>query len=328
MVDASPREVALRGSRCRVLLIGDSFTEGYGVGWQVSFAGLLAERWKRRDVELLNAGVSGYAPSIYYRRVRHLIEDVGLKFDAVLVAIDITDIRDEWMNYDMDEKERVVRISRDFPPKFMRPATALDRIVFIAVDNSLAARLTFAIAARWVFRSIYYVDSSPDAPPVDPRPHLPPLRLPLGDLSAGLVVSGTSPDRASQTFIGKYGYWTLDRDDWVAYGRDGLQVAAERMDRLVALLRRNNIPLRISVHPWPTNLRAGDVDSVQVQFWREWARQRNVGFIDLFPAFFEVGPEVSRSHFLADEFHWNARGHALVADEIFRRYDPRSDCRG
>src|SRR5262245_19555281 len=33
MVDATARRIEPRASGCRVLVIGDSFTEGFGVGW-------------------------------------------------------------------------------------------------------------------------------------------------------------------------------------------------------------------------------------------------------------------------------------------------------
>jgi hypothetical protein len=332
MVDAEPRIVEPRSSRCRILLIGDSFTEGYGVGWESSYVGILAEWWKRYDIDLLNAGVIGYSPSIYYRKVRHLIEDVGLKFDALFVAIDMSDIKDEWANYDMDGEERVVHITRDFPAEPVRNPTVADRMIFAVIDNSLTAHLVFEIISRSPLKPDFHAYGSAEAPPIDLRQDRPraPLRSTTSDLTGllkTLSVDGSSIDRLPMPFVAKYGYWALDHADWLEYGKNGLRVAAERMDRLVALLRRHKIPLSISVHPWQTNLLAGDKESVQVKFWRAWALKRDVGFINLFPAFFREGSEAANADFLKGDFHWNSRGHAIVAEEISRQYDPRSHCR-
>ena len=58
-----------------MLLLGDSFTEGLGLPFEESFAGRLAARLAERDVEVLNAGVVSYSPSIHHRKTQHLIED-------------------------------------------------------------------------------------------------------------------------------------------------------------------------------------------------------------------------------------------------------------
>ena len=325
MVDASPRVIDPKDDRCRILFIGDSMTEGYGVGWDKSYAGILSKRWKDQGIEVLNAAVAGSSPSIYYRKVRHLIEDAGLRFNALFVAIDISDIRDEWMNYDLDERESVVQISTEFPAMTMRAPTTMDRIVYTVIDNSVTARLTYRALVQAGLWPSYQTKDAPEAPPIDLRPHRPPLPLPLGALSIDRIPNG-GVDRLPGHFPLKYGYWTLDPNDWRDFGKDGLQVAAERMDRLVLLLRRHNIRLTVTVHPWPTNLAAKDEDSLQVRFWREWARTRGAAFLELFSAFLRAGPDVIKSHYIEGDLHWNERGNALTAEEISRQFDPRSAC--
>jgi len=106
--DAQVRVVPLRSTSPRVVVIGDSFTEGLGVPYADTYAGLLDRYLAGRDIQLLNAGVMSYAPSIYYRKLRYLLEDVGLRFDYVVVAIDLSDIGDEARLYRMDSTEQVV----------------------------------------------------------------------------------------------------------------------------------------------------------------------------------------------------------------------------
>jgi lysophospholipase L1-like esterase len=94
--DGSPRIVSLVGDRRRVLLMGDSFTEGVGVRFEETFAGLLYRSGLERvdKVEFLNGGVVGYSPVIYYRKIKHLLES-GLRFDEVVVFPDQSDVADE-----------------------------------------------------------------------------------------------------------------------------------------------------------------------------------------------------------------------------------------
>jgi len=94
--DASPRDVPLKSSSRRVLLIGDSFAEGIGMKFEDSFPGMLQEAGQARSekIEFLNAGVVSYAPTIYYNKIKHWL-DQGLRFDEVIVFSDISDVADE-----------------------------------------------------------------------------------------------------------------------------------------------------------------------------------------------------------------------------------------
>ncbi len=93
--DREVRQVALRTDSDRVLLIGDSFTEGIGLDYDVTFAGLLQERLRPRGIDVLNAAAVSYAPVIYERKVRHLLDTQDLQVSDVVVCLDISDIQDE-----------------------------------------------------------------------------------------------------------------------------------------------------------------------------------------------------------------------------------------
>lgn len=108
MKDAKVRDVPLRSKARRILLMGDSFTEGIGLDYWDTFAGMLARRFADAGVEFLNGGVSSYSPTIYLRKARHLIDTVGLEVDHVSVAIDISDIFDE-TRYSVDVDQEVRR---------------------------------------------------------------------------------------------------------------------------------------------------------------------------------------------------------------------------
>lgn len=119
MRDASCREVPLHSDRPRIMIVGDSFVEGIGVSWEESFVGRLAAALDKRGVEILNAGVASYSPTIYDSWVTHLIRDQGVVVDQVVVFIDISDIKDEHYYHRERMARSVTRRSARFglPPK-------------------------------------------------------------------------------------------------------------------------------------------------------------------------------------------------------------------
>jgi lysophospholipase L1-like esterase len=93
--DRTTRDVALEPSGRRIVFMGDSFTEGVGVPYEQTFVGLADAALAPHGVEVLNAAVSLYAPIIYERKTRYLLDDVGLRFQEMVVFIDISDVQDE-----------------------------------------------------------------------------------------------------------------------------------------------------------------------------------------------------------------------------------------
>ena len=93
-VDEINREVPLKKSGRRIMILGDSFMEGVGYPWSQTVPGILSERFKKQGVELLNAAVISYSPKIYYLKLKYFLE-MGLEIDELYVFIDISDIIDE-----------------------------------------------------------------------------------------------------------------------------------------------------------------------------------------------------------------------------------------
>jgi hypothetical protein len=104
--DHTVRDVPLTSDKRRVMFIGDSFTEGIGVPYEQTFVGLVDQALAPQGVEVLNAGAASYCPIIYYRRVKNLVEEVGLHIDELVVMIDIGDIQDE-VTYRFDDQGNV-----------------------------------------------------------------------------------------------------------------------------------------------------------------------------------------------------------------------------
>jgi hypothetical protein len=112
--DAVNRDVPLRSDRRRILFIGDSFTEGVALPYEQTFVGRFAAAFP--DVDVLNAGVSSYAPSVYFMKLKSLL-DAGLQFDEVIVYVDISDIQDEaiYYRYGPDGKLKWANFEKECP---------------------------------------------------------------------------------------------------------------------------------------------------------------------------------------------------------------------
>jgi len=276
--DRETREIALDRNAPRAVFIGDSFTEGVGMKYEDTFVGVLDSYFHESGSELLNAGVSSYSPAIYYRKVRYLLEDIGLRFTHLVVFIDISDAEDEARQYTINEQGVVVGSSDDpWIKRFLKEYSILYGV-------PRAIKLTRTANA--------------------------------GDVA-------TPADQLNKSIANPRGRWTIDETLYDQYGKRGVDLMIERMDRLVELIRPYGIALTIVVYPWPTQIYHKDLDSMQVTIWREWSLDNGAHFINLFPDFISTddttNAQTIRELFIPDDFHWNDAGHREVA-ELFLRH--------
>jgi hypothetical protein len=169
--DSSIRNVDPVSDRCRILFMGDSFTFAVGVDYQESFVGMIQNRLASRGVDVLNAGAESYSPVIYYRKIKDLILRQRLRFDELIVFLDISDPEDEAYFYKIDENDNVV--SRD--AKWLAeaqleeggPQSVARRIVGFVRDHTLLfryawinIRLSYALPLTNLKRSLWTVDEA------------------------------------------------------------------------------------------------------------------------------------------------------------------------
>jgi len=301
--DATAREVPLESERRRVIVIGDSFTEGLGFPFEQTFAGLLAEALAERQIEVLNAGVTSYSPTIYARKIQHLIEDVALAFDEVVVFLDVSDIEDEASHYALDATGRVVDQSPEATARFhvmpKADTSRIERIKRFLVSHSLTIRVGDMLRERW--------------------------RGPEGDATVAKA------DRAVLEWAS-----TKDRGNWPddpalveRYGARGLANASQAMERLREQLAASGKALTLVVYPWPYQVESANPDSLQVRHWRAWSAERGVRFIDLFPAFVGIGApqRTIATYYIPGDCHFNAEGNRRFAEAFLAQYDAKPAAR-
>lgn len=296
--DASPRTVDLKSNGPRVLFLGDSFTEGKGFTYPDTFVGLVAGELAKQGVEVLNAGVDSSAPVIYRLKVKHLLENVGLSFDQVVVFLDVSDIYDQARRYQWDSRGNLI-----VPPA---PAPSLGEGVRLWLrDASLIVRFGFVVYDH--LRAIAgFVNQ----------------RLEISRAWGKPLSDVDDYDRWQYSVTAKvFSAWTYDDELWRAYGKQGRERAVSDMDGLLAMLRDSGIAMTLAVYPWPDQLFHDRQAPRHQGFWKGWAADRKVSFINLFPAFTKDKPRaVLERYFIPFDFHWNAKGHKLVAKSFLEKF--------
>jgi hypothetical protein len=296
--DAGTREVPLVADRRRIVFIGDSFVEGLGLPFDETFVGRFAAAFP--EIDVLNAGVSSYSPSVYYEKLKYYL-DSGLHFDEAIVYIDISDIQDEAFSYVYDS--RGVLHSTPLGDVVVRPGD--EKCTLEAVNGKL-----------WWERVFYLADFVNQV--MVTRRYLSLVeRASLQDLQASKLVYAKDLDRSAWTYDATVGcYGTLGVEG-------GVDKAKHQMDRLYEELSKRGIPLSVGVYPWAQQLLYDAEESRQVKIWRDWCSGKCRRFFNHFPAFFrykERNPEFIRSLFTWGDFHYNGAGDKLLADDLIVRY--------
>ena len=286
--DAEIRDVPERSDRPRLLIIGDSYAEGVGVRWEDTFAGRLARELGVRGVEVLNAGVMSYTPILEKIKIRYLAEKKNLQFGRVVLFLDLSDIKDE-LFYGENSEGKAYLIP--YGP--------------------------FASEAGWGTWIENFGEFSENI--IEPNFVL------LGALSRNLKIHLR---KISRKELGKRGafttlpdwirYWEIEKAPEKAIAEQGIAKLQTTLADLASYLRRRGIPMTLVIFPRQEyESVAGSETRVQT-LWKRWAEENKVDFLDLFPVF--SGSQASR-YYIPGDGHWNAEGHALVAQQMIQNYN-------
>ncbi|MFC2142072.1 SGNH/GDSL hydrolase family protein [Acidobacteriota bacterium] len=277
--DKAPIEVELSTDDYRLIFIGDSFTEGIGLSYEKTFVGLIDQELTKFNIEVLNSAVVSYSPIIYFTKIKHFIEDIDLRFDELVVFIDISDIQDDAINYALDENNSVV--------------------------------LNHALISQEKNEAIIWFQSMKNF-------------LKNNSLIFKSIALFKNPIKKSYPLNQRRSLWTIREDIYEDWGKLGLKKSRHYMNKLHSLLDKYGIRLTIAVYPWPDQIFYNDEDSIQVRFWRGWAAERNVDFINYF-AVFMTGEkyDILDKYYLVGDGHWNEAGHRRVAEHFLQYYKTR-----
>ncbi|MBI4707216.1 MAG: hypothetical protein HY761_04760 [Candidatus Omnitrophica bacterium] len=303
----SVKETSLVSDKYRILFIGDSFTEGVGMNFEDSFVGIVSDKLLLENIEVLNAGVATYSPMIYWRKTKHLIEELGLKFNELIVFIDMSDIYDEAYCYTSGEDETVIYLNEkvclgqneaDLKQRGLQQADPQHGMKYFLKNNT--------IISYFFLNKLHDVLLQKEEHPVYDYENMPKYMI-----------------------AGKRGMWSLDDKLYEEFGRRGLEKSRLYMEKLAELARKHNIKMTIAVYPWPAQIFHNDFDSRQVLFWKKFAAEENIGFINYFPCFLKLNKDrplkTLDEYFLERDMHWNENGNRLIAETFLSYYSNKTN---
>jgi len=283
--DSDVRVVQKTANKKRILFIGDSFTEGLGLPFEKTFVGIVSDRLRPNNIEVLNAGVMSYSPKLYHYKLKYLLDTAKVQMNTVVVMIDMSDMQDE-IAY------------KEYAPGTQNLFRSLEQIIKrYAVRNSVIGNM--------VFRAAYTLSERYDKHAAIP----------------GGKATGTQKDYASlEEYTYERSAWYSARN-YDAWGREGSELAKYHLSELVKLCKTHGAEVVLAVYPWPRQIDENDAENRHVLYWREFARAHNVGFINLFALFMPSDPDtVIEQYYIHDDIHFNEAGHMLVAQSLLKWY--------
>ncbi len=298
--DFANREIDLKNKN-RIVFIGDSFTEGVLVEFKFTVAGLAYDYFANKGIEVLNAGVSSYGPSIYYNKIKFFIEK-GLEFSHLVVFIDISDIEDEAVHYVAEEETLYVKSASNvtYTEELVLLKKSKDKIKKFLKDNFIIS-----------YKLIKFIDDRF----IDP-------------IDGYDFITFTNPNEFIEYIVSKKykrDKWTIDEDIRKEYNL-GIQKSIQYMTLLKDLLDKNNIKLTIVVYPWFTQIYHQDLNSIQVKIWKEFSEKNNNQFINLFPAFINEENKNLNIYekilldFIPYDVHWNQNGSKKIFENFIKNF--------
>jgi len=290
--DSDNKKIELNSLKKRILFMGDSFTEGVFLNYKDTFVGIIDEVLKKKNIEVLNASRQSYSPIIYYKKIEYLINIEKLKFNEVILFLDISDIHDEFY-YDLDINNNVISknlVQINFVKKILTQnffvtsqfLINLKSIIFLTNRNEeldkSEERFKKEIVKEY-YNVIYFKHFSKDK-------------------------------------------WIFLEDSNLEFVQPGINSALKYLDELKLLLDKNSINLVVVVYPWPSNIFFNDLESRYVKIWDEWTKKNSVRYINLFPHFININLSSNEKYHLIKklyfegDIHFNNIGNKIIAEKI------------
>jgi len=294
MMDSAVYDVKLKTGKQRLLILGDSHSEGVGVVYPKTFSGILA-RQLVDQLEVLNASCISYSPKIEYLRAKFLFEQ-GLKVDHVFVLIDLSDMQNELVYEHFEPKKR----------SWMRETLYTGRIILRKYSSIFY--LVTSISEKWQTKKFFETARFFNEQKISGTP------ANTLDLYATFFSDFDDKVLLSNPQFHGVGEWYYN-ERFKALADTGIALGQSYLLKLKALCDSQQVKLTISVHPWQYQILKGNDHDYYVNKWETFARIFDIEFINLFPLFINTqNPVITTDmYFIQGDNHWNQFGHALVA---------------
>ncbi len=276
------------------VFLGDSFTQGAGVNYDQSYAGILSQKFLKKGVNIINLSAVSYSPIIYYKKTDFFIKNKGLKFSKMFLFLDVSDPYDDLYRYKLENEVVVTRKKRK---NYLTEKLNLDYLHNI--KQLISKNTTIIYYSLNFFYDLIFPKS-----------------------------------KKEKEFSKKYGFiinhqanlWTHDSDYFDKEGKKGITLSKKYLTELKKILDEHNVELTIIVYPWPGQIYRNEHSSLHAQIWKDWSSENDIKFINLFPIFFEEKERSINDRlkfidkvYLPRNMHFNTLGHKLVADFLWSK---------
>ncbi len=298
-MDSAVERIPAVSDNYRILILGDSHSEGVGVPYLKTFSGILARDLKPSGIEVLNASCISYSPKIEYLKARYLLEKLKLKVDHIFVLIDISDLQNELV-YDKFNPDPDIHFGKDLlmrAGKFMKEHSFITYMVTTIhehkqQDEFLKTAKLFDVKGKEGETDTYR-------------------------LYAGFFDHFNDKTLLSDPQFHGVGEWYYN-DNFRPLADKGIDLGEHYLKLLKQLCDSRDIGLTISVHPWHPQVLTGDPEDYYVKRWKSFASDNGIEFMNLFPVFIDgMNPVITtQMYYIKNDNHWNEYGHRKVASYL------------
>ncbi len=297
MVDSAVYQVQLETDKQRLLILGDSHSEGVGVPYPKTFSGILSKQM-RNDMEVLNASCISYSPKIEYLKAKFLFEQ-GLKVDHIFVLIDISDMQNELVYEHFEPGDISWGHEAWYQSKFFLKKYSS---VFYLATSIIERRQS----RQFFERAKFFNEKGVVGTPANAL-----------ELYASFFSDFDDKVLLSNPQFHGVGEWYYN-DRFRKLADRGIALGQDYLLKLKQLCDTQNVKLTISVHPWHYQILKANEHDYYVEKWESFAETHAINFVNLFPLFITSQNPVitTKMFFIEGDNHWNEFGHALVADRL------------
>jgi hypothetical protein len=299
--DSAVREIELSGDGKRILIVGDSHSEGVGVEYNKTFPGILQQKSEETNTEILNAAAVSYSPKIYYLKTEYLLNYHGLEIDEVWIFIDISDLQNE-IAYESFYPE-LPGAFFTFKERFL---DLLERYSFTyySIHSRIERKRLNAFINRMQLFHPQQIDN---------------LQKHTAEIYEDFFRNFDDDDLLRSPEFHGVGEWYYNEETRELADK-GLDLGQHYMEKLDSLCDVKNIRMKLSVHPWHAQIYKKETSDYYVSEWKNFCMQHDIEFINLFPLFVNVGNPFStiEKYYIPGDNHWNEEGHKKVGLYLYR----------
>ncbi len=264
--------------------MGDSFVEGVSLNYEKTFVGLFANN--KKNLKVANLGITSYAPSIYFSKLKYLLEN-NYNFKHIIFFIDVSDLYDDSVFYKLNEdgtvSERYEKEKGLKRRKFLRSNFPLTNYYMYVIKKNSQLKDNAKKLEKF-------------------------SNIPLFNKKASI--------KAEWTY-----HKTNNHPDYNIGIKESQRVLIKNMEKAYNLLKGKDIKMSLVVYPWPHQIQNDVVNSKHVNMWKEFCYKKCENFVNFFPFFFKEKEkssflEVYQKYFFWNDVHFNYSGNKVIAKKL------------